>query len=149
MSSDLIPLSFYKVMQSRFYTLFILKASGRPFAIYTHPSVGENIQFLLEEKRERRPMTHLLLSKVIEGMDARVLQAVFYKVEKHIYHAHLFIEQPSKESTCFLEIDARPSDCLTLALVQDLPLFCKKEIFEKLCFIEPDSEDLKSKDSLV
>ena len=39
-------------------------------------------------------------------------------------------------STQIIEIDARPSDCITLSLMHNTPIFCKKEIIEKAIPVE-------------
>lgn len=138
MSSDLIPVTFHKIMQSKFYTVFILSGLDKRFAIYTDPKVGQNIQMLLSDKPKARPYTHDLFNSLLQGLDIHLLQTVIYDVQDTVYYAHLFVEQTIDSIKHFLEIDARPSDCLTLALMNDIPIFCKKEVIEKVLEVKED-----------
>lgn len=136
MSSDLIPITFHKIMQSKFYTVFILSGLEKRFAIYTDPKVGQNIQMLLSDKPKPRPYTHDLFNSLVDGLNINLLQTVIYDVQDTIYYARLFVEQTIDNQKHFLEIDARPSDCLTLALMNNIPIFCKKEVIEKVIEIQ-------------
>lgn len=131
MESELIPLSLEKILQSKLYTLFILNGPGKRFGIYTEPKVGETIQSLLSEKKTIRPFTHELVHQIFKGLEITPLQAVIYDVQDGIFFSHLFIEQLKDEKKTILELDSRPSDCLTIAILNNLPLFCKRIAFEK------------------
>jgi bifunctional DNase/RNase len=123
-----------KIMQSRAYTVIILGTEQKRFAIYTDPSVGRNIQAYLTEEHKPRPYTHDLINAVFRGFGIKPIQIVITDIEDTIYFARLYLEQQVGEQKTLLEIDARPSDCITLALTfpnHVLPVFCRKEIFEK------------------
>lgn len=136
MPSDLIPVSFRKIMQSRSYTVLVVGTEKKQFAIYTEPNVGRNIQIYLAEEPKTRPYTHDLLNAILKGLDAKILQIVINNVEDTVYFARLFLEQTFDESKQILEIDARPSDCITLSVLGNVPLYCKREVFEKAVPIE-------------
>jgi bifunctional DNase/RNase len=57
-------------------------------------------------------------------------------VEDTVYYARLFVEQQIGDQKVILEIDARPSDCITLAIIHKIPLFCKSEVLEKAVAVE-------------
>ncbi|HEV3270165.1 MAG TPA: bifunctional nuclease domain-containing protein [Candidatus Rhabdochlamydia sp.] len=136
MDSELIPITFNKIMQSRSYTVIILGTEEKRFAIYTDPQVGSNIQMHLTEKKKPRPFTHDLIHAIFSGFDIRTAQIVIYDVEDTIYFARLYLEQKIGEKTTILEIDARPSDCITLSLLNNIPVFCRKEVLEKAIPVE-------------
>jgi bifunctional DNase/RNase len=129
--SELIAVSFNKIMQSRTYTVIILGSHDKKFAIYTEPSVGRNLQTYLTEEHKPRPFTHDLLNLMLQGLNIKILQIVINDVEDTIYFARLFLEQQIGDKTHILEIDARPSDCITLALMNNVPIFCRKEVLEQ------------------
>lgn len=128
---ELVPISFKKIMQSRAYTVVILGNDTKEFAIYTEPHVGKNLQILLTQEKYPRPHTHDLIDAIFRGLEIRLLQVVINNIEDTIYFSRLFLEQQSGDQTQILEIDARPSDCLTLALMHGAPIYCNKEVFEK------------------
>lgn len=136
MASDLIPVTFHKIMQAKAYTVFVLSALEKHFAIYTDSKVGQNIQMLLTQKEKPRPYTHDLFNNVLDGFDIKLLQTVIYDVQDTVYFARLFAEQTINGKKHIVELDARPSDCLTLALMNNIPIFCKKDIIEHLVEIK-------------
>jgi bifunctional DNase/RNase len=129
--SEVLPLKVFKVMQSKFYTLFILEGPQKRIPIYTEPQVGLKIQDILSSQANSRPKTFDLLQLILQGLDAKPLKAIIYDVDNNVYKSHLFLEQKQDNKEIILKIDSRPSDCLTLALMSDLPLFCYKEAFKK------------------
>jgi hypothetical protein len=136
MTEDLIPITFNKILQSRSYTVIILGSEKKRFAIYTEPQVGKNLQLYLTNTHKPRPYTHDLLNAIFNGLEIRPLQIVITDIEDTIYFARLFLEQKIGEERHILEIDARPSDCITLAIMNNTPVFCRRDIFEKAVAIE-------------
>lgn len=136
METDLIPITFNKIMQSRSYTVMILGTEQKRFAIYTEPSVGKTIQAYLTEENKPRPYTHDLIHSIFRGLDIRPIQIVITDIEDTIYFARLYLEQQVGDQKIILEIDARPSDCILLSILEKIPFFCRKEIFEKAVPVE-------------
>jgi bifunctional DNase/RNase len=136
MFSDLIQLSFDKIMQTRAYTVIVLKGEEKNFAIYTDPHVGKILQLFLTEVESPRPLTHELLDLIFEGMDVRVKQVIINDVEDTVYYARLFLEQDIGDIRHIIEIDGRPSDCLTLALMNNAPVYCTREVLDKIIPLE-------------
>ena len=136
MGSELLQLSFDKIIQTRTYTVIILKAQEKRFAIYTEPSVGKTLQMFLTEVQSVRPQTHDLIEKIFLGIEIKVKQVVIYDVQDTIYYAHLFLEQDLGDIRHIVEIDARPSDSLILALINNAPIYCTREVLEKTIPVE-------------
>lgn len=136
MLSELIQLSFEKIMQTNTYTVIIMMAEDKRFAIYTEPNIGRILQMYLTETERQRPLTFDLMDSIFNGFDIRMKQVVINDVQDTIYFAKIFLEQDRKDFTHILEIDARPSDCITLALMNDVPVLCTREVFDKTISIE-------------
>ena len=132
MSDDQIPITLEKILQSKLYTLFVMQGEGKRFGIYTEPKVGETLQSILSEKKNLRPPTHELLDNILKGLNVTALRGVIYDFHDGVYFSQLFLEQMQGEQKVVLEIDSRPSDCLTIALINNIPLFCDKQAFEKI-----------------
>lgn len=133
---ELVQITFNKIMQSRAYTVIILGTEAKQFAIYTDPLVGRNLQMLLTQEVPKRPYTHDLIDAIFKGLEVKLKQVVINGIEDTIYFARLFLEQQIGEEKIILEVDARPSDCLTLALKHGAPVYCNKEVFERVVPIE-------------
>jgi uncharacterized protein len=136
MLSELIQLSFEKIMQTRAYTVIVLNGQGKRFAIYMDPSIGRNLQVFLTGAEKPRPLTHDLINHLLRGYEIRIKQVVINDIQDTIYFARLFLEQDLGEIRHIVEIDARPSDCITLALMNNAPVFCTREVLEKTLPIE-------------
>lgn len=136
MTSELVQLSFDKIMQTRSYTVVVLSSQEKSFAIYTEPNIGKTLQILLTEVETPRPLTHELIDRIFEGMDIRVKQIVINDVQDTVYFARLFLEQDMGEFRHIVEVDARPSDALTLALMNNAPVYCTREVLDKVIPME-------------
>jgi bifunctional DNase/RNase len=130
-NDELIQLSFDKIMQTRSYTVVILTAREKRFAIYTDPSIGRILQMFLTGTQKPRPLTHDLLDLILDGLQVRIKQVVINDIQDTVYFARLFLEQRVGDIRHILEIDARPSDCITLALMNNVPVYCTEQVLAK------------------
>lgn len=129
---ELVQLSFDKIMQTRSYTVIVLKSQDKKFAIYVEPQVGKVLQMYLTDAEKLRPLTHDLISSICKGLEISVKQVVINDVQDTIYYARLFLEQMRGDARHIVEIDGRPSDFITLALMHNAPVYCAKEVLEKV-----------------
>lgn len=136
MTFELIQLTFDKIMQTQSYTVIVLGAQEKRFAIYADPSVGKMLQMFLTDTERPRPSTHDLIDQLFEGLDIQVKQVVINDVQDTVYFARLYLEQDKGDIRYIIEIDARPSDCLTLALMKNAPVYCTKEVLDKTIAVE-------------
>lgn len=136
MHRELVLLSFDKIMQTRSYTVVILGTPDKRFAIYTEPSIGRTLQMYLTGVEKLRPLTHDLMNYIFQGFGIKLIQVVIIDIQDTIYFARLFMEQQRGDIRHIVEIDARPSDCITLALLNGIPVYCTKEVLEKTLAIE-------------
>jgi bifunctional DNase/RNase len=123
-------------MQTRSYTVVVLAADSKRFAIYTDPAVGRTLQLYLTGIEKPRPLTHDLIQTILKGYDIKVTQVVINDLQDTVYYARLFLEQEVDGERRILEIDARPSDCIALALMNNVPVFCTKEVLERTVPVE-------------
>ncbi len=134
--SELVLLSFEKVMQTRAYTVIVLGTEKKKFAIYTDPSTGKTLQLFLTGTEKPRPLTHDMINSLLGAAEIRVMQVVIYDIQDTIYFARLFVEQMNGDIRHIIEIDCRPSDSIILALMHNAPIFCTKEVLEKTVPLE-------------
>lgn len=136
MLSELVQLNFDKIMQTRSYTVVILAGLDKRFAIYTDPSIGRILQLYLTGTEKTRPLTHDLMDSILKGLDVRIKQVVINDIQDTIYFARLFLEQHRDGIRHIIEIDARPSDCIALALMNNAPVYCTKEVLDRTVPVE-------------
>ena len=99
------------------------------------------IALQIENIQTPRPMTHDLLRTMISELDARVTRIVINDLKDSTFFAQigLLIHRTGGDQT--LEIDARPSDALALALRAEAPIFVSQAVLEQAQTITPEAEE--------
>ena len=84
----------------------------------------------------RRPLTHDLLEKIILMANFKIERVVISHLKEGIYYARILIE--AGES--IMEIDARPSDSIIMALKFKIPIFVSASLFRErsIPLVEPE-----------
>ena len=140
MLTELIQLSFDKIVQTRSYTMIVLGGQDKRFAIYADPNTGRLMQIYLMGTERPRPLTHDLVDMILKGLDVRIKQVVIYDLKDTVYFARLFLEQYTNSDKNpirhIIEIDARPSDCIMLALMSNVPLYCTRDVLDRTLAVE-------------
>lgn len=136
MHSELIPVKFHKIMQTHAYTVVVMGTETKLFAIYTESSIGKTLQQLLTGTKKSRPQTHELVNMIFLGYNIKIKQVVINDIQDTIYFARLYLEQEQGPHKHIIEIDARPSDCITLALMHNVPVYCTQEVLERAVPVE-------------
>ncbi|MFZ0564727.1 MAG: bifunctional nuclease domain-containing protein [Chlamydiales bacterium] len=130
-TEELVPIKFEKVMQSRAYTCIVLGTDEKKFAIYTDSASGKAMQVYLTSSEKQRPLTHDLIIHLFQGLDIKIKQIVLIDLQDTVYFARLFLEQQIHDVLHIVEIDARPSDCINLALLNKVPIYCTQKVLEE------------------
>ena len=78
----------------------------------------------LKNLASARPMTHDLLYSILGRVKAKVKEVKIVELKEHTYYATLFL----KLSRGTVEVDARPSDAIVLALKSKAPIFVAETI---------------------
>jgi len=91
-----------------------------------------------------RPMTHDLLRSMLEHLGGSVQKIVISDLRESTFFAVIHVQQAEKT----VEIDARPSDAIALALRVDAPLYVLRSVLDKAQAVDlasdaTDEEKLK------
>ncbi|MCL1797211.1 MAG: bifunctional nuclease family protein [Eggerthellaceae bacterium] len=84
----------------------------------------------LEKARFARPMTHDLFLDALTNLDARIEHVLIHDVDDSTFFAKLILRQHDRT----VELDARPSDALALALRQEAPIFIDEGVLDRASF---------------
>lgn len=84
----------------------------------------------LEKARFSRPMTHDLFLDALTNLDARVDHVVISDVKGATFFARLTLRQHDR----LVDLDARPSDALALAIRQKAPIYIEEDVLERASF---------------
>ena len=76
-----------------------------------------------------RPLTHDLISNIIEGLNAGVVRIIISDLRNNTFYAKIILQQ----NASMVEIDSRPSDAIALAMQKNTPIFVAKKVLEEVC----------------
>jgi len=88
---------------------------------------ASSIRMKLAGIKPPRPLTHDLLQAVIEGLEAKAEKIIIDKLENTTFHAKLILKMNDGQIKI---IDARPSDCIAIAVRAKAPIFVEEEILK-------------------
>lgn len=90
----------------------------------------------LEDINFPRPMTHDLLMDIIGNMGGVVDMIEVSDLRDNTFYANIHLNMGDR----MVEVDARPSDAIALALRADAPIFVKDRVLEKSLHSEDQKE---------
>jgi bifunctional DNase/RNase len=96
------------------------------------------IAMRLQGVSAERPLTHDLFVAALDQLGVRLDRVVVSELADETYHARLFLDRDGTE----VEIDARPSDALALAVRCEAPIFAAEEVLAAAALgTDPDAVD--------
>ena len=109
----------------------------------------EAIRFKLMNVEVERPMTHDLLGSVIDDLGGTIHSIVVSELKNDTFFAKIVIDT----NGTLIEIDARPSDALALAVRSEAPIYAEDDVVEKagvsLDFERENSSDEEGEEGQV
>lgn len=84
-----------------------------------------SIAMALSEVDHKRPMTHDLIKLIVTGFSAEVEKVAITDLKEQTFYASLYIKTEGET----LQIDARPSDSIAIALRCDSPILANSDLF--------------------
>ena len=101
-------------------------------------SEGNAIALEMQGEKFPRPLTHDLVIDFLEALNAKVEKIVVSDLRDNSYFASVYLVHQGKT----LEIDARPSDSLAIAVRAHCPIYIDEKVLKKCPKIETTiSED--------
>jgi uncharacterized protein len=88
-----------------------------------------------------RPMTHDLVTELLEQLDAQVVRITVTELRDNTFYASITVQQNGSE----IEIDSRPSDAIALAVRADAPIFAADRVIEESA-IEFEGEEVNEEE---
>ena len=76
-----------------------------------------------------RPLTHDLMNSLIKQLGGKLKGVIVEKLENKIFYAKVMIEKKQGE---IVEVDARPSDSIALALRAGAPIFVTEAVLNQV-----------------
>ena len=111
---------------------------AKTFVIYIDHSVGLAITMAMRREPRERPQTHDLIGSLLAGFGAKIERVIINDFKAGVFYARLVVVAENEiYERKIVEIDARPSDSLALAVAARAPVYVTKAVFD-------DAEDMSS-----
>lgn len=99
--------------------------SPKVVPIFIGPLETYSISSALDGITPPRPNTHDLMINVFKQMDARLLHVIINDIVGNIFYARVIVQHEDR----ILEIDARPSDSVALAIRAGCPIYMHEKVY--------------------
>ncbi|MGC1307934.1 MAG: bifunctional nuclease family protein [Phormidesmis sp.] len=96
----------------------------RQLPIFISPEQARAIQMVLEGERAARPMTHDLMANILGAWELTLQRVVIHALRDNTFYAVMTIGKGDKKK----ELDARPSDAISVALRVNAPIWVMEEV---------------------
>lgn len=90
------------------------------------------ISMAIEHLRPPRPLSHDLIMNVLAGLGVRVERVVINNLRGDTFYARLYLREESERGTRLVEVDARPSDCLALAVQAGASIQVEESVLDRV-----------------
>lgn len=102
------------------------KESTRYLPIWIGHFEADAIAIPMQKVPVSRPLTHDLLRSAIDTLGAKLEHVVIHDLADETFYAKLILAQDGKS----VEVDARPSDAIALAIRAEVPIFVEEKVIE-------------------
>ncbi len=99
---------------------------GRTLPIFIGAPEATAIAFALQGMATPRPMTHDLITNLLEALGSEVLRVVVTELRDGTYYAEIVLRQGGVEKA----VSSRPSDAVAVAVRTGAPLFVADELMD-------------------
>ena len=100
-------------------------AEGNKFLpIWIGHNEASAILMKLQSQDSPRPMTHDLLTELVGQLGASISRVTVTELRENTFYAQITVQQDGQE----MEVDARPSDAIALAIRTEAPIFAADDV---------------------
>ena len=132
MKNDVVAATIKGVMPTANGCAVFLGDDAKTFVIYVDHSVGNAIQMTLNGVKKDRPLTHDLIGSVLLGLGASLEHIVINDAREGTFFARILLKMENELGKKIVELDARPSDSIVLALQQKRPIYVARAVFDSV-----------------
>jgi uncharacterized protein len=129
-TEELIPVEVRVVLPTSSGSAVFLGNDEKTFVIYVDQSVGAAITMFMRGVQKERPLTHDLIGSIFAGLGARLNRVVINDLKNSTFFAQLYLACENELGKKLLQVDARPSDSIALALQAHCPVLVARHVFE-------------------
>lgn len=126
-----IPVEIKNLLPTQTGSGVFLGNQEKTIAIFVDPMVAMGIAMQMRRVKVARPLTHDLIGNILAGLGAKVEKVVVNDLKDDTFYARIYITQENELGRCIIEVDARPSDSIALALQQGCPVYVSRRVWDR------------------
>ena len=133
MSKPVVEVRVRAVLPTTAGRAVFLGNDDKTFVIYVDESVGSAITMFMSHAPKERPLTHDLMAHLMAALGAKVQRVIINDLKTATYFARLIVSAENElQERKIIELDARPSDCIALAVQQSAPIYVSKDVWDEV-----------------
>jgi bifunctional DNase/RNase len=147
----LVPAEVWTVAKAEQGNAVLVRPIGLDVAvpIFIAPLEAQSILIGLGSVKMPRPLTHDLFITVLENLESSVNRVEITSLKEGTYFAKLILESSGAE----ISVDARPSDCLALAVRVKCPIYIDEAVVDEagisVKMVEEKNRELKQSEDMA
>jgi hypothetical protein len=139
--SNVLRVEVRAVIPTNGGTALFVGNKEKVFLIYIDNAVGTSIAMFIGGMPAPRPQTHDLVAGLLAALGAKVDRVVINDVQQETFFARLIVSVENEvQEKKLVELDARPSDAIALALRMEAPVYVSRSVWDR---VEDRSEILR------
>jgi bifunctional DNase/RNase len=120
------------------------KDGNRYLPIWIGQPEAAAILMKLQGASTPRPMTHDLVTEILQQLDAHVVRITVTELRENTFFAQVTVQMDGTE----FDVDSRPSDAIALAIRAEAPIFAADEVIEESA-IEFEGDDVNEEEMVA
>lgn len=128
--SETLPIQLKGIVPTPAGAGIFLCHGDKMITIFIDTAVASSIVMAMEGEAPERPLTHDLMVSVFQGLGIQMTAGVITDFAHETFFAKLHLLQENELGKEVVEIDARPSDCIALAVRLNAPLYVVKSVWD-------------------
>jgi hypothetical protein len=132
MKNDVVEVSIKGVMPTSNGCAIFLGSSDKTFVIYVDQAIGNAISMTINDVKKDRPLTHDLIGHIFTGLGVTVERIIINDVDSGTFFARIILNMQNELGRKVIEVDARPSDSMVLALQAKKPILVAKKVLDSV-----------------
>jgi uncharacterized protein len=145
MDKEVVPVTIKGLIPTSTGVAVFLGTETKTFVIYIDPAVGQSLSLAINDVKRSRPLTHDLVTHILMGLEAKLERIVINDVDSDKFFARLILNMENELGKKIIEIDARPSDSLVLAVQNKRPIFVSQKVLNSVEDMTTVFEDIKNR----
>ncbi|MDZ7343377.1 MAG: DUF151 domain-containing protein [candidate division KSB1 bacterium] len=121
---------------NRFVVILRDDVHHRWLPIVVGSSEAQAIALQMENIIPPRPLTHDLVKNLLDSVEVRISRVIVNDLRENTYYAMIGLKLNGNH----VEVDARPSDAIAIALRAQAPIFVDEEVMKKASVTDRETE---------